>query len=251
VDEAQDLSPWQWRLIRAAVSSADDDIFIAADPHQRIYNHRVSLRDVGISVAGRSTKLNLNYRTTAEILSWSLGLLRGEPIDDMDGSLDSIAGCRSEVHGDPPALRGYPTRDAEMSALTDTVKHWLKSGVEPSEIGVAARANWHVQQVLSALRAASVPAESLADNRSQEDAVAVGTMHRMKGLEFRCLAVVGVSDGVVPPANAITPLAEDGPTHRQDMQRERCLLFVACTRAREQLSVTWHGSSSPLLTALT
>jgi hypothetical protein len=251
VDEAQDFSPWQWRLIRAAVPSADDDIFIAADPHQRIYNHRVSLRDVGISVAGRSTKLNLNYRTTAEILSWSLGLLKGEPIDDMEGSLDSIAGCRSEVHGDPPSLRAYPSRDAELSGLADTVKHWLKSGVEPSEIGIAARANWLVQQAVNALRAESVPATPLAGNTSPDDAVAVGTMHRMKGLEFRCLAVIGVSDGMVPPANAITPLAEDEPTHRQDMQRERCLLFVACTRAREQLSVTWHGSSSPLLTPLT
>jgi len=251
VDEAQDLSPWQWRLIRAAVSSANDDIFIAADPHQRIYNHRVSLRDVGISVVGRSTKLNLNYRTTAEILSWSLGLLRGEPIDDMDGNLDSIAGCRSEVHGDAPSLRGYATRDAELSALAGTIKHWLKSGVEPSEIGVAVRANWLVQQAVNALQGESVPAVPLAGNASPDDAVAVGTMHRMKGLEFRCLAVVGVSEGMVPPANAITPLAEDGPTHRQDMQRERCLLFVACTRAREQLYVTWHGSSSPLLTPLT
>lgn len=251
VDEAQDFSPWQWRLVRAAVPSADDDIFIAADPHQRIYNHRVSLRDVGISVAGRSTKLNLNYRTTAEILSWSLGLLKGEPIDDMEGSLDSIAGCRSEVHGDPPLLRGYPSRDAELLGLADTVKHWLKSGVEPSEIGIAARANWLVQQAVNALRAESAPAAPLAGNTSPDDAIAVGTMHRMKGLEFRCLAVIGVSDGMVPPANAITPLAEDEPTHRQDMQRERCLLFVACTRAREQLSVTWHGSSSPLLTPLT
>lgn len=41
-------------------------------------------------------KLKINYRTTAEILAWSLGLLRGERIDDMNGGLDSIAGCRSE-----------------------------------------------------------------------------------------------------------------------------------------------------------
>ena len=72
---------------------APDDIFIAGDTHQRIYENRVSLREVGINIAGRSSRLNINYRTTAEILGWSLGLLRGEPIDDMERGLDSIAGC--------------------------------------------------------------------------------------------------------------------------------------------------------------
>lgn len=38
VDEAQDLHPAQWRLLRAAVPPRPDDLFIAGDPHQRIYD---------------------------------------------------------------------------------------------------------------------------------------------------------------------------------------------------------------------
>lgn len=57
--------------------------------------------------------LNLNYRTTAEILGWSLGLLHGQPIDDMEGGLDSIAGCKSYVHGATPSLRGFEKPYAE------------------------------------------------------------------------------------------------------------------------------------------
>src|SRR5690606_22583016 len=102
VDEAQDLHPVQWRLLRAAVAEGPDDLFIAGDSHQRIYHSRVSLRDVGVHVAGRSARLTINYRTTAEILAWSLGMLEGEPVDDMDGGLDTVAGYRSEVHGPPP-----------------------------------------------------------------------------------------------------------------------------------------------------
>src|SRR5690606_34299387 len=71
VDEAQDLSPDQWRLLRAAAPEAPDDLFIAGDTHQRIYNNHVSLREVGINVTGRSSRLSINYRTTAEILRWS------------------------------------------------------------------------------------------------------------------------------------------------------------------------------------
>jgi hypothetical protein len=46
-------------------------------PNQRIYQHRVSLKQVGVHIAGRSEELKLNYRTTAEILGSSIGLLHG------------------------------------------------------------------------------------------------------------------------------------------------------------------------------
>ncbi len=250
IDEAQDLSPDQWRLLRAAVAEAPDDIFIAGDTHQRIYDNRVSLRDVGINIAGRSSRLNINYRTTAEILGWSLGLLRGQPIDDMEGGLDSIAGCKSYVHGQPPSLKRHQSPEAEARFIAATVKEWTDSGIVPSEIGIAVRANWMISKIQHALKAAGIDSIDLAKTSDDDEAVRVGTMHRMKGLEFRCVCAAGVSAKLLPAANAVTPLEDDKQTHQQDLERERCLLFVACTRAREQLLVTWHGDPSPFLTVL-
>jgi len=250
IDEAQDLSPDQWRLLRTAVAEAPDDIFIAGDTHQRIYDNRVSLREVGINIAGRSSRLNINYRTTAEILGWSLGLLRGEPIDDMEGGLDSIARCKSYVHGQPPALSGHPTAEAEAKVIATSVKGWIDDGIAPTEIAIAVRARWLTSKIESALRAAGIDSVDLAKASDDDDAVRVGTMHRVKGLEFRCMCVAGVSAKQVPAANAVTPVEDDRQSHQQDLERERCLLFVACTRAREQLLVTWHGEPSPFLTAL-
>lgn len=250
IDEAQDLSPDQWRLLRAAAAEAPDDIFIAGDTHQRIYDNRVSLREVGINIAGRSSRLNINYRTTAEILGWSLGLLRGEPIDDMEGGLDSIAGCKSYVHGRPPVLGGHPTAEAEAKVIATYVKSWIDNGISPSEIAIAVRARWLTSKIESALRAAGIDSVDLAKAAEDDGAVRVGTMHRVKGLEFRCMCVAGVSAKQVPAANAVTPVEDDRQSHQQDLERERCLLFVACTRAREELLVTWHGEPSPFLTAL-
>ncbi|MCH9733550.1 MAG: DEAD/DEAH box helicase [Actinomycetia bacterium] len=250
IDEAQDLSPDQWRLLRAAVAEAADDIFIAGDTHQRIYDNRVSLREVGINIAGRSSRLNINYRTTAEILGWSLGLLRGEPIDDMEGGLDSIAGCKSYVHGEPPRLSAHPSVDAEAEFIASSVKNWIDNGFAPSEIGVALRSKWSTAKIESALKAAGIDSVDLAKVSNDDCAVRIGTMHRMKGLEFRCVCVAGVGAKQVPAVNAVTPVEDDQQTHRQDLERERCILFVACTRAREQLLVTWHGEPSPFLTAL-
>lgn len=248
VDEAQDLHPVQWRLLRAAVAEGPDDMFIAGDSHQRIYNSRVSFREIGINVTGRSARLTINYRTTAEILGWSLGMLRGEPIDDMDGGLDTVAGYRSQVHGLPPELRGFRVLKDELDALVRQVRKWIDAGIEPAEIGIAARSNMLADSAIVMLTGTGVPACSLAKASDAEDVVRAGTMHRMKGLEFRCIAVIGVGEHQVPPSSAVTPAEEDELTHAQDLQRERCLLFVACTRAREQLYVSWHGAPSEFLT---
>ncbi|MDT3440355.1 MULTISPECIES: UvrD-helicase domain-containing protein [unclassified Pseudofrankia] len=257
VDEAQDLSPVQWRLLRAVAGPDQNDLFLAGDAHQRIYGNRVTLREHGIVVAGRASRLTINYRTTAEILAWSLGMLRDERIDDLDGGLDRIAGYRSELHGRRPVLVGALTPPDELKGLVEVVRGWLDAGVEPAEIGVAARKNILVDEAVTALTDAGIIARALSRPKlkgrrgvAPASPVAVGSMHGMKGLEFRCLAVVGVSDGLVPARSPVTPAEEDPYAHAVDLLQERCALFVACTRAREQLYVSWSGTPSPFLTAV-
>nr|WP_308442333.1 UvrD-helicase domain-containing protein [Planotetraspora thailandica] len=248
VDEAQDLHPVRWRVLRAAVAEGPDDLFIAGDTHQRIYDNRVSLASVDIHLAGRSTRLKINYRTTEEILAWSCAMLAGEKIDDLDGRQASLSGCRSEVHGAKPELFRASTKSAELAHLAETVQSWLDAGVQPEEIGIAARSGPLAQEAAAALTRAGIAATHLTrDKDGAEGHVRTITMHRMKGLEFRCVAVIGVGANQVPAASSITPLEEDATTHWNDLQRERCLLFVACTRARERLQVSWHGEPSPFL----
>ncbi|MEV5559695.1 UvrD-helicase domain-containing protein [Nonomuraea wenchangensis] len=248
VDEAQDLHPVRWRVLRAAVAEGPNDLFIASDTHQRIYDNRVSLNSIGIRLTGRSTRVRINYRTTEEILNWSCAMLAGEKIDDLDGRPSSLIGCRSEVHGARPDLYGAPTKNAELAHLVEILRGWLAAGVDPEEIGVAARSETMGHSAADALIRAGIDASYLSRDRDGLDGhVRVTTMHRMKGLEFRCVAVIGVSASQLPAANAVTPLDEDATTHANDVQRERCLLFVAATRARERLHVSWHGEPSAFL----
>lgn len=178
-------------------------------------------------------------------------MLHGERIDDMDGGLETVAGYRSQVHGRPPELRGFTVQKDELDALTRKVRQWLDAGVDPGEIGVAARSNLLADLAIAALERAGILARSLVRAEDGDDAVRAGTMHRMKGLEFRCMAVIGVAEHQVPPSSAVTLAEEDPLAHSRDLQRERCLVFVACTRAREQLHVSWHGAASPFLTGFT
>jgi hypothetical protein len=247
VDEIQDLHPAQWRLLRAAAPLGPDDLFLTGDPHQRIYGNHVSLRHVGINVTGRSTKLTVNYRTTAEILQWSLGALGGVAVSGLDGGADTLAGYRSALHGEPPALAGAQSDDEEARQLVPAIQDWHKDGVEWCDIAVVARTKWFAQQATRALAKASIKTANLADSSASSDAVRVGTMHGMKGLEFRCVAVVGASRDHLPLPQAITPESEDAVRHGLDVQQERCLLFVACTRARERLRVSWAGEPSEFI----
>ena len=122
VDEAQDLHPAQWRLLRAAVDPGPDDLFIAADPHQHIYGNRVALASLRISVRGRSRRLSLNYRTTQEILAWALPLLGADPVTGLDGEADSLLGYRSPMHGPRPQAWQAASRTEEFGLLTERVR---------------------------------------------------------------------------------------------------------------------------------
>jgi superfamily I DNA/RNA helicase len=122
--------------------------------------------------------------------------------------------------------------------------------VLPGEIGIATRANWFGKRIEKHLESESIPVRQLANRSKTSDVVSIGTMHSMKGLEFRCMIVAGVSDTSVPATAAVTSVDDDPHTHQLDLQRERCVLFVACTRAREQLLLTWNGQPSRFIAAI-
>jgi superfamily I DNA/RNA helicase len=70
-------------------------------------------------------------------------------------------------------------------------------------------------------------------------------MHLAKGLEFRAVAVIACDDEVLPLQERIEAVSDDADLE-EVYSTERHLLYVACTRARDQLLVTvWrrHRSS--------
>src|SRR5690606_16164890 len=252
VDEAQDLHPAQWRLLRAAVPEAPNDLFIVGDPHQRMFDTRIALTDIGIPV--RRFRLKLSYRLSHEVLSWS-ARLRGGLADGLVPSHAALGGFRALRHGPRPIVRGYVSLEAEIAGLVSLVAEWIDEGVPEDEIAVTARTPQLAATARSALREAGItgramvlhrmtglelrrvagdriavtarPPQLVATARSalREAGIPVRVMvlHGMKGLEFRRVAVIGVADGVIPAPDALTPAEEDPVARAHDMQRERGL----------------------------
>jgi DNA helicase-2/ATP-dependent DNA helicase PcrA len=67
------------------------------------------------------------------------------------------------------------------------------------------------------------------DNQAQagQDAVQLMTVHAAKGLEFNCVFITGLEEGLFPHENSMSD--------RDGLEEERRLMYVAITRARQRL----------------
>jgi hypothetical protein len=225
VDEAQDISPAQWRLLRAAVPRAHDDMFIVGDPHQRITDTRVVLGAVGIPAMQHT--LRISYRLPQEILSFVIRLRGGGPANGLVKGVSEMYGFRATHNGERPMIRAYDTPESELAGLRNTVGSWLADGVPPGEIAVGARTPRVAREAREALAGLDVR---------------VATFQHLKGLEFERVALIGVAEGLVPE-----PPPEDPAERARALLRERSILFVACTRARTMLYISHSGRGSPFL----
>ncbi|GAA1636894.1 UvrD-helicase domain-containing protein [Actinoplanes couchii] len=247
VDEAQDLSAAHWRMLRAMVPAGTDDMFLTGDTHQRIYDNRVTLGSLGINIRGRSSRLTLSYRTTRQILAAALEIMSGEVYDDLDGGQEDLAGYRSLLRGAQPAFRGAATWAAERDLITEQIAAWGTPSDGSAAICVPTREL--AADVMAHLEAAGLsPVEIGPDGPKQTGGVHVGTMHRFKGLEYQQMIIAGVADGLVPRRMIDRYRSGDPKRYEKERQRDRSLLFVAATRARDELAVLWHGTPSPFLT---
>lgn len=250
VDEGQDLSVSAYRLLRAIGGEEHrNDLFIVGDSHQRIYRHSATLSQCGINIRGRSSYLRINYRTTEEIRKWSFGLLKGIPFDDLDDGFDDGTNCISLTHGTEPVVRDFATADQEFDFVLEQIRSIVEQGGSLEDICVVGRTNKIVDDYVGRLRREGIRVyeirRSKVDNRSYAG-LRVATMHRVKGLEFEHVFIVSANKRTIPLSVAIAQ--EDLVAKQASLTSERCLLYVALTRARQSASVTSHGGMSEFVT---
>ncbi|GAB3971627.1 UvrD-helicase domain-containing protein [Plantactinospora veratri] len=246
VDEAQDLSAAHWKMLRAMVASGPDDLFLAGDTHQRIYDNHVTLGSLGVNIRGRSARLTLSYRTTRQILAAALEIMSGETYDDLDGGTEDLAGYRSLLRGGAPTFRGAGSWHQERELVVGQLAAW--GNPADGSVAIAVPTRELAGEVAARLETDGISAVEIGpDGPKRPDGVHIGTMHRFKGLEYQRIIIAGVSDGLVPRQMISRHQSTDPKRYQRERQRDRSLLFVAATRARDELAVFWHGRPSPFL----
>lgn len=246
VDEAQDFHAEEWKLIRAIAPPAPNDLFLVGDAHQRIYGRKVALSRCGIQIQGRSSKLQINYRTTEQIRAWAMAMLNGVEVDDLDGETDSSKGYKSLLSGSKPEHHHFSTSQKEQTFLSEKLKDLLKDR-NAEEICIVTRSTKTLKDDYQKLLQ-SIGIDYTVLDKSKNAAgggVRLATMHRVKGLEFPVMILAGMNSKTMPLR--VASLEGDPTTLAEHEDRERSLLFVAATRARDVLMVTSWGTPSPFV----
>jgi DNA helicase-2/ATP-dependent DNA helicase PcrA len=310
VDEFQDVSPAQLRLVRGWLGDRAD-LCVVGDPDQAIFSF-AGADPTGLTRFARTfpgahvVHLDHNYRSTPQVVATAEALLA-------DSGRPRPRRQAARADGPLPSVTVYDDDDAEAEGVAERVRAAHATGRPWSSFAVLYRINAQSAAFEAAFTAADIPFRVRGDARfldrpevraalealragaarapgaalehhltdlelaadpaagprehaaavarlgrdylaaepegsvdgflawlptvlrneappSDADGVELLTFHRAKGLEFRTAFVTGLERGLVPISRADTPAAR---------AEERRLLYVALTRAEEQLELSW------------
>lgn len=246
IDEAQDLSVYHLRMLAALGGDRPNALFFAGDSGQRIFQQPFSWKALGVSIQGRSKTLTVNYRTSHQIRKKADQLLNSE-IADTDGNIEVRDKTVSVFNGPAPVIHAFETENDESIFVAAWLIDLVDNGTPLHEIGIFVRSTAEIPRALTAVKTADLPYEVLDERLSAPgNRIAISTMHLAKGLEFKSVVIMACDDDVIPSQERI-----DSITDYADLEdvyiTERHLLYVACTRARDQLLVTSVAPSSEFL----
>jgi DNA helicase-2/ATP-dependent DNA helicase PcrA len=268
VDEMQDANPAQFRLLQALMGE-QPDLCVVGDPHQSVYGWNgadptLLQRLPEILPGARVIHLHENHRCSPQVVAVAVAAL------GLDGER---APTSVRPDGPVPRIVAHPTDGDEAAWVAREAWRAHRPGRRWDQIAVLARTNAQLSAVAHALEVERIPyrvaggdlapaSDLLPDERrgteggtgtarvatTEDDAgteestgpggsadtdagaVVLSTFHRAKGLQWPTVFVIGLSAGLVPIASARS---------RAALEEERRLLYVALTRAEDELTCTW------------
>jgi len=161
VDEYQDISPLQQRLINAWLGSRDE-ICVVGDPAQTIYSFAGASPTYLLGFTNRFPgaeviRLTTGYRSTPEILFTANALLRSARIGQELAPINE--------HGSKPELTEYKTEGQESVGVTNRITELISEGEAPSNIAVLARTNAQLASIEKSFKAAGLPYQIRSNER--------------------------------------------------------------------------------------
>jgi len=240
IDEGQDFSPTMLQSLVAAVP-VDGTVTFFGDTAQQIYGGRITWRNAGLVVdAARIHRFQENYRNTQQIAAFATALAGGPYIQ---GTLDMVPPRAPKASGSPPSVIQFTGEADERQYIVEMAARLGKS----RRVAILLRDRIsHESYYLDSLGKTGVKTQRLHGDMREWDGsplVWVGTYHAAKGLEFDAVLLPHLNDGAIPNPERIEMLGDPHDVCREDAK----LLYVAATRARVDLVLTYSGERTRLL----
>ena len=217
IDEAQDWAPNWIRVINRMVNPEHGVVFLADDPSQSIYRS-FSWKEKGINVAGRTRWLRVPYRNTQEIYQAAYGMI-AEHSDIQKSLADEGEIVKPDLsnsamrHGPRPLVQKCGSEDKELDFLKNKIFALRQDGYRDNQIVILVRYHHSIQPIQKAMKGLDVRIQPI---------------HGFKGLETEVVFI---------PHLQRTFQKED----EEYLTAERRILYMAMSRAREKLYMTYFG----------
>ena len=231
IDEAQDLSVAQLKVMKSLVSKETNSLTIIADAAQRIYKSGFTWAEVGLNVrGGRSVELKKNYRNTKQIAQAAVSLLSHDP--QQGDFTEQVVPERNGVK--PKVILGltFQSQAEELLSVINSLDLQQESMV------ILHRTHRGLRSLSDYLGKKGCSVNIIAKNSEYDfrTGLFACTMSSVKGLEFDYVFLCDLNDDVVP---YLVSSADDN----DDLQisTERRLLYTCMTRARNEL---WLATST-------
>ncbi len=236
VDEGQDFSPMMIKSLVAAIADGGSFTFFG-DVAQQIYGSRLSWRDSGIDT-NKIWQFDANYRNPATITAFAKAITKNQywrKDEDMVEATVQIAA------GPKPVLVRFSNEQREMAWVADRA---IATG-KTASTAIVCRSRADVDIFSSILKSKGCDAIEINKDTpgfAHLKKVYLTTYHSAKGLEFDNVFIPSLDVGKFPDPDTVSGAVSEDDAYADEIK----LLYVAATRSKYGLYMTYSGTLSPL-----
>lgn len=236
VDEGQDFSPMMIKSLVEAVADNGSFTFFG-DVAQQIYGSRLSWRDSGIDI-NKIWRFNVNYRNPQTITTFSKSIIQNKYWKQ---DKDMIEASVQIAEGPKPILIEFSNKTNEINWIVDRAIVESKK----SSVAIVCRNRTDIDELLILLKrkgCEGVEINSEKTGFAHIKKVYLTTYHAAKGLEFDYVFIPYLTVDKFPDPNTVSNSVSIEEAYADEIK----LLYVAVTRSKYGLYMTYSGTISPL-----
>lgn len=236
VDEVQDCSTVELAVIASIPTDPADGLFLVGDPVQKVLPRQHDLASAGIDIVGRATVLHQNYRNTRQILEAAFTIIRRFVSESPVPESEVLEPEFAFRDGSRPCLYECESREQQVRLVMSYLDHYTPE--ELGSIGVCSASAATLDLFEEACRKKGVRVSRLSGQREfGADGVHTAILEHVKGFEFEKVFILDLSDSVLPSSGLPW----------EERWRDAFQLYVAMTRARDELVMTYVYNRTILL----
>lgn len=237
-DEAQDLSTVELSILIRLISDPTNGLFLVGDAAQRVYPRHCSLISAGIHISGRAKVIRKNYRNTRQILEVANAVIQAfpPPKGDEPEGFQLLDPEFSDRTGSIPQIETFDSCDAQNEWIKEEIRR-IREMHPDAPICVASPREDTRIHLQNLLRHHGISSAQLDTNSWNSNDVLISDLEKVKGFEFYAMFVCDLTIRMVPAVGL----------PREEWWRDACHLYVAMTRAREELTLCVVKKDSPLI----